>query len=42
MTNKFCIYEIGHCIELYTAFQSKNIKAYADFDKFIYKPGNLD
>ena len=32
----------GVYIGLYAASQSKNTKAYADFDKFIYKPGKLD
>ncbi|WP_428233184.1 family 43 glycosylhydrolase [Flavobacterium sp.] len=32
----------GVYIGLYAASQSKNSKAYADFDKFMYKPGNSD
>ena len=32
----------GVYIGLYAASQSKNTKAYADFDKFMYKPGKLD
>lgn len=32
----------GVYIGLYAASQSKNTKGYADFDKFIYKPGNSD
>jgi xylan 1,4-beta-xylosidase len=30
----------GVDIGLYAMSQSKNAKAYTDFDKFIYKPGN--
>jgi alpha-N-arabinofuranosidase len=32
----------GVYIGLYATSQSKNTKASADFDKFMYKPGNLD
>lgn len=32
----------GVYIGLYAASQNKNTKAYADFDKFMYKPGNSD
>jgi xylan 1,4-beta-xylosidase len=32
----------GVYIGLYAASKSKNTKAYADFDKFMYKPGNTD